>query len=447
MAYRLSGLGSSVLSAAEFQRALDEHRRRTVPVLERYWRYYRNPAAPRPLAALGEGPGVGAIDASDLAQAQGLPERFARAGREVVIENDIAWRVHAMVDFMFGKPIRLRSTARDERTRGAVDRVLARTLEHSGGVSLLQELALLGHVYGHVDLLVHAGDALRGLAPRDGAMPDDETLERAAGLVRVEVIEPRRGIAFLKREDYRQLRAYAIRTPVGEASADAAERVDVISGERWQRYRGGRLAGERAVWWSGGRVPVVHIQNLAQPFRYEGIGEVEPLIPLQDELNTRLSDRAHRVTMQSFKVFLARGFDPGQSLSIGPGSVIVSESPEAQIEEFGGSTHDAGEDRHIEEIREAMDKASAVPPIAAGAIQAKFGNLSSGNALRIALMGVVAKTSRKRVTYGAGLARAAELVLCALDAAGVLPTAASERGVEIDWPETVPGEEGRASGQ
>jgi hypothetical protein len=278
---------------------------------------------------------------------------------------------------------------------------------------------------------------------RADARADDEMLEQAAKLVRIEAIEPRRGVPFVSAEDYRRLRAYAIRASV-PVRGRTADQVDVISGERWQRYRDGRMVLERAVWWSGGEVPVVHIQNLAQPFRYEGIGEVEPLIPLQDELNTRLSDRAHRVTMQSFKVFLARGFDPGQRLAIGPGAVIVSDSPDARIEEFGGSTHDAGEARHIEEIREAMDKASAVPPIAAGAIQAKFGNLSSGNALRIALMGVVAKTSRKRVTYGAGLARAAELVLSALSTAGVLRTAPGDRQIEIDWPETVPGEESGA---
>ncbi len=39
------------------------------------------------------------------------------------------------------------------------------------------------------------------------------------------------------------------------------------------------------------------------PLSYEGLSDVEPLIPLQDELNTRLSDRANRVTYQAFNMF------------------------------------------------------------------------------------------------------------------------------------------------
>src|SRR5690606_35876952 len=48
-----------------------------------------------------------------------------------------------------------------------------------------------------------------------------------------------------------------------------------------------------------GVIPVAHIQNVPQPLRWAGQSDVEPLISLQDELNTRLSDRACRVTMQS----------------------------------------------------------------------------------------------------------------------------------------------------
>ncbi len=145
------------MSDRELARAIQQHERATLPALTRLWAYYRNPALDVP-------PNRAPI-ASDLAQAQGLPERlrakFPEDGGEVVIENDIAWRVHAMVDFMFGKPITIRSTARDPALRATIDRVLARVLAKSGGVSLLQELALLGHVYGYVDLLVNVAEALR----------------------------------------------------------------------------------------------------------------------------------------------------------------------------------------------------------------------------------------------------------------------------------------------
>jgi hypothetical protein len=78
----------------------------------------------------------------------------------VVIENDIAWRVQTMVDFMFGKPVRILSTAADEETRArTIERVLDAVWEASGGIGLMQDAALLGHVHGYVDLLVRIDEA------------------------------------------------------------------------------------------------------------------------------------------------------------------------------------------------------------------------------------------------------------------------------------------------
>ena len=71
-------------------------------------------------------------------------------------------------------------------------------------------------------------------------------------------------------------------------------------------------------------------------------------------------------------------------------------------------------------IREALDKVSGIPPVAGGVVQGKVGNLSSANALRVTLLSVLAKTARKRVTYGRGIAEVCWLVLAALDWAGVL---------------------------
>ena len=61
---------------------------------------------------------------------------------------------------------------------------------------------------------------------------------------------------------------------------------EITSAEAWQRYEDKELVAEGKLPW--GFLPVVHIQNLAQPFYYEGQSDVEPLMPIQDELNTRL---------------------------------------------------------------------------------------------------------------------------------------------------------------
>ena len=70
-------------------KAVERHEREVRPRLDRLWRYYRNE---------GRGRGMG--------QVEGLPSRLrgarraslddrSKVNREIVIENDIAWRVQA----------------------------------------------------------------------------------------------------------------------------------------------------------------------------------------------------------------------------------------------------------------------------------------------------------------------------------------------------------------
>jgi hypothetical protein len=201
-----------------------------------------------------------------------------------------------------------------------------------------------------------------------------------------------------------------------------------------------------------GRAPVVHVVNAPLPLSWMGLGEVEPLIPLQDELNTRLSDRAYRVTLQSFKMYLVKGLgvslgggggsNAPETRPVGPGIIWSTENPDAQIEAFGGDASSPSEESHIAELREAMDKISGVPPLATGVVQGRVGNLSSENALRLTLQGLLARTARKRLAYGRGITQVCELVLSALHEAGVLMTSARQRGVRLEWPELLTGDGG-----
>lgn len=480
MPFRLEAFSTLGSGAALSERLLDtlvaQHEQVTVPFLSTLWTYYRNPIEP----------GAVAGRRARLGQERGLPARLSGSGgalagrpggvhdpslddrsasrREIVIENDIAWRVQTMVDFMFGRAITILSTASSPALRREIERALDAVWEASGGIGLLQDMGLLGHVYGHVDLAVR----------RVGEEGADASLHPAARAARIELIEPTRGIPMLSPGDYRELDAYIIRyrreghgvesganagfvarllarqdqRGAGPATRRSVVTVtEVLSGSRRQVYEddGGR-AGPRLVLdepndVSPGRVPVVHVQNISQPFAYGGIGEVEPLIPLQDELNTRLCDRASRVTMQSFRMFLAKGIDGFDTVPVGPGQVWSTDNMDARVEAFGGDAHALGEDEHIEQVREGLDKSSGVPPLASGVVRAKIGNLSSENALRITLMGLLSKTARKRVTYGRGIAGACRLVLAALHDAGVLETDPADRGVRIEWPDPLPREE------
>jgi hypothetical protein len=182
----------------------------------------------------------------------------------------------------------------------------------------------------------------------------------------------------------------------------------------------------------------VHIQNIAQPYYYEGISDVEPLIPPQDELNTRLSDRASRITFQSFKMYLGKGIEGFEDRPISPGRMWHTDNPEATIEEFGGDAATPSEDMHIAEVREAMDKASGVTPVVAGVLKNKLGNLTSAVALRLTFMGMLSKTERKKFTYREGLKKIAQMVLDILDKANIYKTDGMDREVDIIFPSPLP---------
>jgi len=183
-----------------------------------------------------------------------------------------------------------------------------------------------------------------------------------------------------------------------------------------------------------GCVPVVHIQNMSQPYFYEGLSDVEQLMSLQDELNTRLSDRASRITLQAFKMYLAKGIEGIGDKPISPGRMWCTDNPDATIESFGGDNESPSENQHIAEVREAMDKVSGVTPVVAGVLKNKLGNLSSAVALKMTFMGMLSKTYRKQLTYGQGIQQIASLVLEVLDKAGLYQTTLAERQVEVVFP-------------
>jgi hypothetical protein len=229
------------------------------------------------------------------------------------------------------------------------------------------------------------------------------------------------------------------KTVSGDGGGENANSVmvsEIISATRWQRYENEVLVAEGEN--SLGEIPLVHIQNTALPFEYGGASDVEPLIPLQDELNTRLSDRASRITMQSFKMYLGKGIDEFTQLPVGPGRMWTSDNPDADVISFGGDSDNPAESLHIADLREALDKSSGVSPIAAGAIKNRIGRLTSAAALRLTLISLLAKTEKKRTTYGMGLQRMIELALAWLDRAGLFHTQAEERRVEIHWASPLP---------
>jgi len=484
MAFELDIFGQQRLSPEYVEWLVDEKSVDISGHFSRLWDYYINPMADDFRAA-----GRANESARRYVQAQeyGLPARITGVvhvggdcfggqsvadieRKEVVIENDIAWRINVGVDFLFGKGVSFVSKSPDSKKRAQIEAILKAVFGANGGVRFFQDMAVLGGVYGFVDCLVRPGGEivsksfpgpvsaplLRSGAGTSETFDFEDVLELARS-IDLELIDAPRALPVLDEADYRKIIYYVqhfwqskneLRSGAGFLSrlfgpagrgGDRRETVsvtEIVSSEAWQRYENKQLAAEGRQPW--GFLPVVHIQNMAQPFYYEGLSDVEPLMPLQDELNTRLSDRASRITFQSFKMYLGKAIEGFADKPVSPGRMWHTDNPDASIEEFGGDAAAPSEDIHIAEIREAMDKTSSVTPLAAGILKGRVGNLTSAVALRLTLMGLLAKTERKRLTYGEGLKQICEMVLSILDTAGVYKTKSAERVVDIIFPSPLP---------
>jgi hypothetical protein len=450
----------------------------------RLWDYYANPKV--------ETAGTGAADRKVnesgrcyvQAQEYGLPARITgmahtgHAGifgarpvnevqrKEVVIENDIAWRVNAAVDFLFGKPVTFVSKSPDGPKSAEIQSILKALFAANGDIGFFQDMAVLGSVYGFVDCFVRPGDKIieRATSSSSQTLSADrryagslDDVLQFAQTIDLELIEAPRALPVLEENDYKKIRYYVqhfgqkknslsrknsflARLLSGGTQTGDNRRVvsvtEIVSADAWQRYEDKQLVAEGRLPW--GFLPVVHIQNIAQPYYYEGLSDVETLIPLQDELNTRLSDRASRITFQSFKMYLGKGIEGFEDKPVAPGRMWYTDNPEASIEEFGGDAATPSEALHIAEIREAMDKVSAVTPIVAGVLKNKLGNLTSAVALRLTLMGMLSKNERKRFTYSEGLRKICRMVLEILDIANIYKTDEADRDIEIIFPSPLP---------
>ncbi len=512
MAFELENFRDENLDADYLDFLVDQQSPDTLAQFGRFWDYLRNPIS----HGQAERDNTCARPYTQ-AQEEGLPPRITGAGdgprKEVVIENDIAWRIHTMVDYLFGAAPTIRSLCPDKALAHAIEQTVAALLDASGGTAFLQEVALLGSVYGYVDIALRtpadgaapAWDTamhtpwvqavgLKAAAPDDSAPTAQQPSAPAAaghqpgtpiplslegrgwpkgpgegasphsaisavrGLL-LEAIEAPRIVPVLDAADGRRARVWVQRFTAypprmsggrgllarlglawGSLSPAAVEVVEIIGPRWWQRYEDRRLVAQGPN--PLGRLSIVHIQNLALAGSYAGLSDVEPLMALQDELNTRLSDRAQRVTYQSFKMYLGKGIDDFLERPVAPGQMWATQNLSASIEEFGSDPGSPSEDAHIAEVRAALDKVSGVTPLAAGLIHGNIGNLTSATALRVLLAGLLARTARKRLTYGAGIEQLVELVLEHLDRIGVLKTTPADRKVEIHWPSLLPTDEG-----
>ena len=152
MGFELDIFGDEQLEADYIEWLVDEQSVDVRGHFEKLWEYYANPRMQMSGRGAHEQKGNESGRCYIQAQEYGLPVRItglihsgqedifgARSARdvprkEVVIENDIAWRVNAAVDFLFGKPISFVSKSPDGQKRAEIETILKALFAANGAI-------------------------------------------------------------------------------------------------------------------------------------------------------------------------------------------------------------------------------------------------------------------------------------------------------------------------
>lgn len=149
-----------------------------------------------------------------------------------------------------------------------------------------------------------------------------------------------------------------------------------------------------------GFIPFVHIPNARPANEFWGVSDLKDLVPLNRELNERMSDMADVIRFHSDPPVVFRGVREHSSLAVGPGTVWdLPEGAEVELLEWRGQMPAIQE--HIERVMRALHDVAETPRTSFG----DSGRLLSGVALETELQPLIQKTLRKRIWWGAGLRR------------------------------------------
>ena len=140
--YELETFDEETLDAGFIRWLVEQQWPQSSARFNRLWDYYANCATESPTNASDTSRGY--VQAQEI----GLPARISgktdsgAQRKEVVIENDIAWRINAMVDFLFGKPITIQSAAAAADRRKDIESILKVVFDANGGAVFFQDLAV-----------------------------------------------------------------------------------------------------------------------------------------------------------------------------------------------------------------------------------------------------------------------------------------------------------------
>jgi len=151
-----------------------------------------------------------------------------------------------------------------------------------------------------------------------------------------------------------------------------------------------------------GEIPIVHIQNLPLSGSNEGLSDVEDIIKVQEEINTKISAISGIIDYHEQPTTLAYGITP-QQLEKGVDNVwfLPSKTNGASVENLDLTSDLSAGNNFLQTMREFGYELSGVPEAILGKQQA-ISN-TSGVALHMQYLPLIQRVDRKKATYGVGI--------------------------------------------
>lgn len=187
-----------------------------------------------------------------------------------------------------------------------------------------------------------------------------------------------------------------------------------------------------------GFIPFVHVANLQPPNSAWGVSDLLDLIPLNRELDERISDQADVIRYHADPPVVFKGVEEHSDLPVGPGTVWdLPRDADVSLLEWRGSGPSIQE--HIERVLRALYEVTETPRTSFG----DSGRLLSGVALETELQPLIQRTHRKRVIWSAALRRCSQMVLLLAErfSPGYQAGAFAPYRTRIVWPPLLPADD------
>ncbi len=186
-----------------------------------------------------------------------------------------------------------------------------------------------------------------------------------------------------------------------------------------------------------GLIPFVHVPNLPGPNEFWGRSDLVDVIPLNRELDERMSDQADVIRYHADPPVVFRGVESHDSLTVGPGTVWdLPRDADVKLLEWTGQPVAVQE--HVNLVLRALYETAETPRTAFG----DSGRLLSGVALETELRPLIQRTLRKRIVWSAALRRRARLIWRIAEQVGLLaPGSTAGLRPRVIWPSMMPADD------